>query len=437
MVVMAGELAGRPMEDPAADTVGSAMGMVEPATGMVGAATRPAATRVGEVVALRPGAFAVNWGLERQRGWSRSLRLWWWLWSRCPGLGWVRLNRLWARYPDPALAWCTPAEVLLESVGLPAGANDALDRFRRQWGPSPLAAAARAVQRQGPLLLPGDPALPEAMMGLDRPPVALHWRGRGSLWGPLRRRQAVAVVGTRRPSPHGLLMAEAIGAALARAGWPVVSGMAEGIDGAAHQGCLAQGGRPVAVLGTGLDRVYPRHHEALQQRVEVEGLLLTEQAPGAAVQPGHFAARNRLQVALARALVVVECPEASGALHSARLAWAQGLPVWVVPADAGKRSAIGSNRLLAGTASPLLDPLDLMRQLGPGPLHRTVSVLAPGRAEPSRLDRELLEAVGCGASLEQLCLALDQPMPAVSARLLALELAGAVRSMPGLCWQPT
>lgn len=392
---------------------------------------------MGDVVALRADACGVDWSLERQRGWCQSRRLWWWLWSGCPGLGWVRLNRLWARYPDPGGAWSAPLGELLQVLGLSAKGGEAIERYRRQWGPDPLAAAASALRGQGPLLLPGDSALPEAVMELERPPVGLHWRGRGSVWRPLRQRRAVAVVGTRRPSPHGLVMAEAIGAALAQGGWPVVSGLAEGIDGAAHRGCLARGGRPVAVLGTGLDRVYPRHHGDLQRRVAHEGLLVTEQPHGAAVQPGHFAARNRLQVALAKAVVVVECPEASGALHSARLAWDQGLPIWVVPADAGKRSAAGSNRLLAGMASPLLDPADLLRHLGPGPLLRAGSAPKAGRAESACPDPELLEAVGCGASLEQLCLALDQPVAAVSSRLLALELAGAVRARPGLCWQPT
>ena len=97
----------------------------------------------------------------------------------------------------------------------------------------------------------------------------------------------MAVVGTRQPSVHGLAMAKAIGAALARAGWPVVSGLADGIDAAAHQGCLHAGGRPVAVLGTGLDRVYPSHHVRLQQQVGRCGLLISEQAPGSGVCAGH------------------------------------------------------------------------------------------------------------------------------------------------------
>ena len=156
-----------------------------------------------------------------------------------------------------------------------------------------------------------------------------------------------------------LAMAHSLGQALAGAGWPVVSGLAEGIDAEVHRGALASGGSPVGVLGTPLERVYPRHHTSLQPQVARCGLLVSEQAPGAAVLRGHFASRNRLLVALARAVVVVECPRVSGALHSADLAWSEGLPLWVVPADAARQSAAGSNRLLARGATPLLEPMDL------------------------------------------------------------------------------
>jgi DNA processing protein len=246
----------------------------------------------------------------------------------------------------------------------------------------------------------------------------------------------VAVVGTRRPSLHGLTMARQLGQALAEAGWPVVSGLAEGIDGAVHEGCLQAGGAPVAVLGTPLDRVYPRHHEPLQRRVERQGLLVSEQPPGTPVRPGHFAERNRLQVALAAALVVVECPARSGALHSAERAWREGLPLWVVPGDAGKASALGSNRLLARGAAPLLEPADWIAQLGPGPLRRRSAGVPPAGSAPPAPQDALVRAVGAGASLEQLCLRLEQPAERLLPELVRLEVEGVLRAEPGLCWRP-
>jgi DNA processing protein len=240
-------------------------------------------------------------------------------------------------------------------------------------------------------------------------------------------------------------MARRLGAVLAEAGWPVVSGLAEGIDGAVHRGCLEAGGVPVGVLGTPLERVYPRHHVFLQAQVGAQGLLVSELAPGCRVQAGHFASRNRLQVALAAALVVVECPERSGALLSAELAWKHELPIWVIPADAGKTSAIGSNRLLVQGATPLLTPADLIASIGKGPLKsasRTsastplASCRALGSATSMESKRQaLLGALGSGSNLDQLSLDLGWSGQDITAGLLELELAGLVLAQPGLRWR--
>lgn len=370
--------------------------------------------------------------------WSEQRRLWWLLWSRCPGVGWVRLRNLEIRFGDLETAWSASSADLLGLPGWTPGLIGKRERFRAHWGPDPLPRFRRQAGVGRRVLLPGDRRWPRGIAALDRPPLALHWQGRGSLWALLQRRLAVAVVGTRRPSPHGQVMARRLGAALARAGWPVVSGLAEGIDGAAHEGCLSGGGAPVAVLGTPLGRVYPSHHAVLQSRVGRQGLLISELPAGTRVRPGHFALRNRLQVALASAVVVVECPEGSGALHSAAWAWNEELPLWVVPADAGKRSAAGSNRLLTRGATPLLDPADLIHHLGPGPLRR-----GPAGGEPSLsaagltpLQQGLMAAVGGGASLELLSHALRRPPAALMAPLLDLECSGRLVAEPGLWWRP-
>lgn len=371
--------------------------------------------------------------------WPQGRRLWWLLWSRCPGVGWVRIRALESTFVSLEAAWFAPPEAFAALAGWSPLMLERLSAFRARWGPDPLPRLVREVGGGRGVLLPGDPRWPTGVGALARPPLALYWRGRGSLWRPLQRRAAVAVVGTRRPSPHGLAMARSIGSALAQAGWPVVSGLAEGIDAAAHRGCIAGGGAPVGVLGTHLDRVYPRHHVELQQMVGKRGLLVSEAPVGSPVRAGHFAARNRLQVGLAAAVVVVECPESSGALHSAELAWAEGLPLWVVPADAGRVSAAGSNRLLVRGATPLLSPADLLHQLGAGPLVAASS--AAGSATPSAsalppASSHLLRAVGQGTSLDTLCRQLNRPASELAAQLLELELAGLLRSGPGLSWWP-
>lgn len=336
-----------------------------------------------------------------------------------------------------------PLAELRERTGWSQALVEGVGVYRQHHGLNPLATARQRRRGEAPVLLPGDPAWPPALSALQRPPVSLHWQGQGSLWPQLARRQAVAVVGTRRPSLHGRSMARRLGDVLARSGWPVVSGLAEGIDAAVHRGCLGAGGAPVAVLGTPLSRVYPRHHGELQRAVADAGLLISESPPGARVLPGHFAARNRLQVALARAVVVVECPINSGALHSASMAWQQELPLWVVPADAGRQSALGSNRLLSQGATALLDPADLIAELGTGPLllpsgpgTAALAGSLPVVSDPEDRRNALMRAVGAGASLEQLCLRLHQTPADLMEPLLELELAGVLRAEAGLCWTP-
>ena len=371
--------------------------------------------------------------------WHREQRLWWLLWSRCPGLGWVRLRSLERDCGGLAAAWRLPAAGFARLPGWHAGLVPGVERFRQQWGVDPLARLLRDPRVDRRVLLPGDARWPAAIGALERPPLGLWWQGRGTLWSLLARRRAVAVVGTRRPSPHGLAMARALGLALARAGWPVVSGLAEGIDGAVHGGCLEGDGAPVGVLGTPLERVYPQHHGPLQRAVGRRGLLLSEQPSGAPVRRGHFAGRNRLLVALAAAVVVVECPPDSGALHSAAYAWDQGLPLWAVPGDAGRHAALGSNRLLARGATPLLAPEDLVAFLGPGPLAQGSSAASPARrsqlAPASPEHDRLLAAVGDGASLEQISLQLGRPAGELAVALFQLEWEGLLRAEPGLRWQ--
>ena len=365
------------------------------------------------------GGVGVSWAQRRQ---------WWWTWAQCEGVGIQRLRQLEREFGDLGLAWQASPGTLAAQGGM---------------GPALLASKAELSQRLGPsggpLVCPprtfvlGNPGFPPAMAALERPPLQLHWQGRGSLWPWLRKCLGVAVIGTRRPSLHGLSWARRLGVALAGAGWPVVSGLAEGIDGEAHQGCLEQGGAPVGVLATPIERVYPSHHRSLQRQVAERGLLVTEQRAGAEVKRGNFAARNRLLVALARAVVVVECPSASGALHGARLARDAKIPLWAVPADTDRDSARGSNDLLREGAKLLLDPADLLASLGPGPLAASAGLpppLAPGVSDP------LLAALGQGASLEELGQRLQQPLPQLAQQLLELELAGLVQPAGGLCWRP-
>lgn len=207
------------------------------------------------------------------------------------------------------------------------------------------------------LLQPGDPEYPEGLYDLEVPPT-LHALGATS---PA---PAVAVVGTRRATRYGLGLAEAMGRALARAGWTTVSGLARGIDAAAHHGALAGGGEAVAVLGSGIDVVYPAQNRDLYRRiVDGGGAVLSEYPPGTPPDRWRFPARNRIIAAVASAVVVVEAGEKGGALITARLGAELGRPVFAVPGDVDRSVSIGCNRLIRDGAHPVVGVADLIADL--------------------------------------------------------------------------
>ena len=357
----------------------------------------------------------------------RSRRLAWYRWANIDGFGMATLQRLEAVFGSLDTAWQTPLPLLQRRGGL---------------NKTQVQALTAALDMPPPLpprrwLAPADPAFPDPLRQLDRPPLQLFWQGKGSTWAYLNRRQAVAVVGSRTASDHALAWAERLGRHMAEAGWPVVSGLAAGVDTAAHRGCLAGHGRPVGVLGTPLERAYPQDNQGLQQRVGVVGLLFSEQPPGEPVRRGDFTARNRLLVSLVKALVVVECPRRSGALIAARLAQEAGAPLWVVPADAGRSSAEGSNELLQQGAAVLLHGEDLSSKLGPGPLLSSPqqTVTHQQAAPTAGMAQLLLGQLGQPRTLEELqeqVGAEDQGL--LLTQLFQLQLDGAVRSLPGLRW---
>jgi DNA processing protein len=278
------------------------------------------------------------------------------------------------------------------------------------------------------LLRAGAPGWPERFDHLDARPRAVWVRG-----PVLPALPAVAVVGARAATAAGLAVAEWIGGELAAAGVQVVSGMARGVDSAAHRGCLDSEGVTVAVLGCGIDVCYPPEAEALREAIAAAGCLLSEEPRDAPPLRGHFPKRNRLIAALAQAVIVVEAGERSGALSTARWAADLGREVLAVPGSIRSSRSDGTNRLIRDGARPFLEMADLFESVP--------ELRPPARPSPGAT----AAAGGPGGPLEQLLLALGpEPVhpdevgralglsaPVVAARLSALELAGAVMSLPG------
>lgn len=301
--------------------------------------------------------------------------------------------------------------------------------------------ARRLTQRGTRVYLEGRPGYPIHDEVPGRPAVLLAEGDEPAVLGAPR----VAVVGTRSCTVHGRRDARELGAFLARAGITVVSGLAIGIDGAAHEGALDAGGpRPgapgapggaVGVVATGLDVVYPRRHATLFERVRRRGLLVSECAFGVTPIRSRFPVRNRIIAALADAVVVVEATIAGGARITAGFALDYGRPVLVLPGSRRNPAAAGCNALLADGAHPLLDPDDVLVALGLTPGGRRGWGAPPPRTAPTGDAAALLAACGGEpATADQLASRAGLPPDRVARAVRDLERSGWMTRDRGYCW---
>ncbi len=225
-------------------------------------------------------------------------------------------------------------------------------------GPAGRVRRAELASQGVAVIVRGDGAYPVSLGELPDAPPVLFVRG------ALPDRATVAVVGTRRCTAYGRQLAFEYGAAIAEAGWCVVSGLARGIDGQAHRGVVAAGGVGVAVLGSGIDVMYPAEHRGLAGDLVADGgAIVSEYPPGTPPEGWRFPPRNRIISGLAQAVVVVEAGVTGGALITAGYALAHGRPVFAVPGDVRRASSEGCNRLIRDGAHPVFDPADLIEEL--------------------------------------------------------------------------
>lgn len=272
-------------------------------------------------------------------------------------------------------------------------------------------------------LEPGTSDWPAELEEIEDPPERLWARGRIEL---LARRPRVAIVGTRAPTIYGAAQARRFARELAAAGAVIVSGMARGIDEAAHQGALEVGGATLAVLGSGVDRPWPAGELAL--RLESEGLLLSELAPGEPPRRHHFPRRNRLISGLSGAVVIVEAAYASGSLITARWAADQGRTVLALPGRVDHPMSAGCHRLIKEGAQLVERPEEVLAELG-------VAAASPQPGQPRAGDAlgQTIVAALTGETLtaDEVCERTGRSLAEVLTRLVELELAGAVARGPG------
>jgi len=277
-----------------------------------------------------------------------------------------------------------------------------------------------------------DPCYPRPLRELPDPPGVLFVRGQ---FAP-RDELGIAIVGTRHGTHYGLQQAERLGGSLARAGLTVVSGLARGIDAAAHRGALAAGGRTLAVLGSGVLNVYPPEHQALAEEVAAQGALISELPPRAVPLPGSFPQRNRIISGLALGVIVVEAAQQSGALITARLAMEQNRLVFAVPGRIDSRASRGCHQLIRDGATLVESADDVLEALGPlmaavprddgPPIHHPAELLL------NDVEQQVLGAFGVdAATVDQLVARLGMPVQQVLATLSVLEMRHLVRRLSG------
>ncbi len=285
-------------------------------------------------------------------------------------------------------------------------------------------------------ITPGSAEYPERLTHLTVPPEELWARG------PLRIPSdgMIGIVGTRRATEYGRRMAHDLALDLAAEGWVIVSGLAGGIDAAAHRGALAAAGATIGVLGCGVDRVYPFRNRSLYASIAERGLLLSEFAPGVDPRKFHFPMRNRIIAALSSALVVVQAGEKSGALITVGMALDLGRPVLAVPGPADQEVSRGVHQMLREGAGVAVTAGDVLRELGEsgclGPDGMQGTLFAT-RAHPPDPDTagpasRLRKGLAAGPALvDDLARATGLTVPAALAMLCRMELGGMVRSLPG------
>lgn len=360
--------------------------------------------------------------------------------SRLPAMGPASLSRLVALHGAGG-AWAAVRR------GRPPGEEEPLSAVqRRRWAIWAEASAEVDIEASWSevralgigvevLTTPGFPAV---LAGDHQRPGVIFTRGSiEALDGP-----RVAVVGTRRASRYGTDVAFALGRDLATAGVRVVSGLAKGIDAAAHAGALRAGSAPaVGVVGSGLDVIYPRSSARVWEAVASTGLLLSEAPPGAAPEAWRFPVRNRVLAALAQVVVVVESGPSGGSRHTVDAALARDRPVLAVPGPVTSPTSVLPNRLLAEGAAPAIDATDVLVALGLSPSTPTATGVdggaAVGAGPPDRVQAGVLDAIGWSATCLEDVVSRSGLRPGeVAVALARLEADGWVVAGPGT-WERT
>ncbi len=341
------------------------------------------------------------------------------------GIGAVRMQALCTAFAgDLQSAWHASAGQLI-SAGLQGRIVENILRVRAQLDLEKI--WDHIVSSGIGVLTWDDPEYPRLLREISQPPPVLYFRGEIMPEDEL----AVAIVGTRRVSAYGRQVAENLAGALARNQVSVVSGLARGTDAVAHQATLRAGGRTLAVLGSGVDRIYPPEHRKLAEEIVESGAVLSDYPPGTPPESSNFPPRNRIIAGLSLATVVIEAGETSGALITASFAADQGRDVLALPGNITSPNSIGTNRLIQSGARPLLKPEDVLEALNIQQVNvrRVARKILPADEN----EAQILAVLSTNAmAIDEISFLSGLPIDKVSATLAMMELKGLVGNSGGM-----
>lgn len=346
--------------------------------------------------------------------------------NKVRGIGPARLRALLDVFGDIERAWRADAEALRE-VGLDRRSLANLLEARQRLDLA--AELAKAAQAGVEVLTWDDPRYPARLSAINDPPPVLYVRGEicpQDDW-------AVAIVGTRHASAYGREAARMLAGDLASAGVTIVSGLARGIDGQAHRAALDAGGRTLAVLGSGVDIIYPWENARLAQDLIAHGAVISEYPLGTQPDASNFPPRNRIISGLSRGVIVVEAGEQSGALITADFAADQGRDVFAVPGSIFQRGSQGANKLIRDGATPVLSAVDVLEalNLASAPQQAEAQMLFPADATEAKVLEQL---AGDAVHVDEVSRATGLPIASVTSTLALMELKGLVCHCGGMSY---
>ncbi|MCU0550616.1 MAG: DNA-processing protein DprA [Leptolyngbya sp. Prado105] len=366
-------------------------------------------------------------------------RAFWLAWSRVAGVGAILQKRIYLQFGSLKAAWAATPEELFEVDGIGKQSAIAICKSRNQLKPDQLFNEYKSQN----FLTPADPDYPRILFEIPDPPPTLFYRGQLQVLRDFDR--AIAIVGTRNPSEYGRRWTRKLSTTLATNGFTVISGLADGIDAEAHQSCVKVGGKTIAVLGTGVDLVYPHKNRQLYTQILETGLALSEYPAGTQPDRRHFPQRNRIVAGLSRAMIVTEAPEKSGALITANLANDYGRDVYAVPGSLDNPNAIGCLDLIHKGAQIILGETKFLEMIGNIPALDSVrhpeieSILAdlePSLSTVLKIIHTIAQQSDHAAvPFDLIVQTAEMPTASVSSSLMQLELLGFVTQVPGMRYQ--